>query len=147
MLLTTKYLGDIEINEEKIIHFQSGLPGFTEENQFIIIDLPENDLIKILQSVITPDLAFIITNPHYFHKHYEFTLDESTIETLEIKDENDVAVFSIMTLKDPFKDSTINLQAPIIINSRQRLGKQYVINESKYAMRFSISSSSVKGSD
>lgn len=146
MLITTKYLGAIEINEDKIIYFQAGLPGFTDEKQFIIIDLPENDVIKILQSVTTADLAFIITNPHHFHKEYEFKLDESTIEALKIKEEQDVAIFSIMTLKDPFKNSTINLQAPIVINSRAKLGKQYILNETDYAMRFPITDPSIKGS-
>jgi len=147
VLLATKYLGEIEINTDKIIHFHSGLPGFTDEKQFIIIDLPGNDLIQILQSVTTAELAFIITNPHHFHKDYEFKLDDSTIESLELKEEQDVAIFTIMTLKDPFKNSTINLQAPIVINSRKKLGKQYILNETKYAMRFHISDPSVKGSD
>src|SRR5690625_3687244 len=147
VLLATKYLGKIEIDEDKIIQFQSGLPGFTEENQFIIIDLPENDFIKILQSVTTPDLAFCITNPHYFHKEDEFTLDQITIDALEIKEEKDVAVFSIMTLKNHFDQSTINLQAPIIINTQKKLGKQFIINDSNYTMRYTISAPSVKESD
>jgi len=145
--LLTKHLGEIEIDSDKVISFELGLPGFLEETKFVIIDLPENDLIKILQSTKSPNVAFFITNPHHFKIDYEFTLDESTIEILGIKSEKDVLIYSIMTIKEPFKASTINLQAPIIINFHKNLGKQFIINDSTYNMRYPISPLSKKGSE
>ncbi len=145
--LLTKHLGQIEIDQNKVLQFEFGLPGFIDENEFVIIDLPENEVIKILQSTKTPDIAFFITNPHYFNMDYEFSLDDATIEMLDIENENDVIIYSIMTVKDPFKDSTINLQAPIIINYRKRIGKQYIINDPSLDIRYSISSLSKKGSE
>lgn len=139
MHLETKYVGKIEVDEQNIIHFETGLPGFKEENKFILIDLPGNEVLQILQSVQTAELAFIVTNPHLFYQDYEFKLDDYIIEALQIEHERDVVVLSIMTIQDPFHTSTINLQAPVIINKRNKLAKQYILPSDKYPVKAEIS--------
>lgn len=139
MLIDTKYLGEMEIDRNKIIHFTSGLPGFPEENKFVILDIPRNDLLQILQSVQTPSLAFFVTNPHHFYQNYEFTLDEHIIEHLHIENKNEIVILAIMTIQDPFHLSTINLQAPLIINSRNKRAKQYILPPDTYEMKAKIS--------
>lgn len=139
MLIETKYFGKMEIEGDKVISFESGIPGFLHEKQFVLLDIPGNDLLQILQSLNGPDLAFFITNPHHFYRNYAFSLEDNVIEALQISSENDVAVLSIMTVKEPFQTSTINLQAPIIINNRTKLGKQIILKEEQFSMHASIS--------
>src|SRR5699024_4124575 len=139
MFIQTKYLGEIEIVEEKIIYFDTGIPGFSNETKFVILDLPGNKLIQILQSVQTAELAFIVTNPHYFYQDYHFTLDDHIIETLHITEEKDIVVLSIMTIQEPFHSSTINLQAPLIINLKNKRAKQYILPHNTYEMKAQIS--------
>lgn len=139
MLVETKYLGEMEIDEEKIIQFASGLPGFQDETKFVVLDIPGNELLQILQSIETPDLAFFVTSPHYFYKDYTFKLDEHIVEALKITNQKEVVILSIMTIKEPFSSSTINLQAPIIINSAAKSGKQFILNDEKYTMQAGIS--------
>ncbi|MBN6206874.1 flagellar assembly protein FliW [Ralstonia pickettii] len=135
MKLQTKYHGEVEVQETKIIHFPKGLPGFPDETDFIILDLPDNTAFQLLQSTKTSALAFVITNPYLFYQDYTLRLNDDLIELLEIKTQEDVAVYSIVTLKNPFLKSTINLRAPIIINSSLLLGKQYILNDSNYSSR------------
>lgn len=139
MQIETKYVGAIEITEDHIIHIESGLPGFKDEDRFVLIDLPGNDVLQILQSIKTKELAFIVTNPHLFYKDYEFKLDDHIIETLQIEHERDVVVLSIMTIQEPFHTSTINLQAPLIINERNKRAKQYILSSEQYPVKAKIS--------
>lgn len=139
MNIKTKYLGEMTIDEAKIIQFESGLPGFLEEKKFVVLDIPGNELLQILQSVNTSELAFIVTNPHFFYENYQFKLDEQTIDMLKVQEKEEVVIMSILTVRDPFKLSTINLQAPVIINSSSKLGKQVILNDDKYSMKASIS--------
>ena len=141
MKIQTKYLQEVHIEKSKIIHFRSGLPGFLEETEFIVLDLPGNPIFQALQSIKTEDLAFIVTNPYHFYTDYEFKLEDQIIESLEIESEQDVAVLTIVTLKSPFELSTINLKAPIIINSIRQQGKQYILNTADYPTKASITSS------
>ncbi|ASN04728.1 flagellar assembly protein FliW [Virgibacillus necropolis] len=148
MRIQTKYLGEVDSNEELVINFFSGLPGFTNESKFMLLDLPGNPVFQILQSIITPDIAFVLTNPYHFHQDYAFELDSTVNESLKITNEKDVTVFSIVTLKDPFENSTLNLKAPIIINPTSKLGKQYILNVDNYLTKTSITqvkSSVVRG--
>ncbi len=132
MNIQTKYHGEIKVNEQEIWHFEKGLPGFPDEKQFVLLPLPNNDVFMILQAVQTPYIAFVITNPFLTFKDYEFKIDDSTLEQLQLESEKDVAVYSILTVKDPFVNTTINLQAPLIFNVKNHQAKQMILNDSPY---------------
>lgn len=136
--IPTKYLGDVVIDEGQIIEFQSGIPGFVDEKEFVLLNIPGNPVFQFLQSVKSEALAFVVTNPYQFYSEYTFELDDSTVEALEINSEEDVLIASIVTLKDPFESSTINLKAPVLINQRKMLGKQYILNTEIYESKASI---------
>lgn len=135
MKIKTKYHGEITIDERQIIHFENGLPGFLEEKQFIILPLTDDQIYLILQSIQTPEIAFVITNPFFFYKDYEFKLEDGVVEQLGIKDPVDVQVFNILTIYDPFEKTTINLQAPIVINTKNNRAKQVILNYDHYTTR------------
>lgn len=135
MKISTKYFGEITINEEEILTFESGIPGFLDEKQFIIQMLTDDGLYSVLQSVTTPELAFVITDPFFFFKDYDFHLDDAVVEQLGIEKPTDVRVVNILTLQDPFEKTTINLQAPVIINTKNNKAKQVILNDEKYTIK------------
>lgn len=133
MKINTKYHGEIELNEKDIVHFANGIPGFLEEKKFVVLPLANDDSpLHILQSVETAQLAFVTTNPFAFFKDYDFELSSGDVENLKIQADKDVIVLVILTVKDPFEESTANLQAPVIINSKHQLGKQVLLNDRTY---------------
>lgn len=139
MKMTSTYLGEIEVDESKIIKFPSGIPGFSESKQFVLLELPDNPIFHILQSVDDTNLAFIITDPYYLYKDYTFELETSTLEFLNIKDRNDIAIYTIVTVNKPFEKSTINLKAPIVIHMKENIAKQIVLQKEDYSSRAPIS--------
>lgn len=132
MKLQTKYHGEIEIKDTEVIEFSTGIPGFINEKKFVILRLEEESPFFILQSVDTPELAFVLAIPFLYFKDYEIELDENTISQLHIEREEDVSVYSILTVKDPFEQTTANLQAPIIINNQSKRGKQIILTNTSY---------------
>src|SRR5690625_1181022 len=143
MNIQTKYLGNIDVKEAKVIQFPAGLPGFIDETKFVLLDLPGNEAFQILQSVTSEHIAYIVTNPYHFYHEFEYELEENVLESLSIKSEKDVIVLNIETLKDPFHTSTMNLKAPIILNSAEMHGKQYILNISDYSAKAPLSRSPV----
>lgn len=135
MMIETKYLGNVEIDKSKVLTFPSGLPGFIEEKEFVLLNFPGSETFQILQSVGNKELAFIVTNPYHFYNDYEFKLDEQIRENLKIKHTEDVLVLAIVTLKESISQSTMNLKAPLIINREQKCGKQYILNDQTYSMK------------
>ncbi|UOK57790.1 flagellar assembly protein FliW [Metabacillus hrfriensis] len=135
MLIQTKYHGEATINEAHKITFEHGIPGFLEEKNYILLPLEEGSSFFILQSIQSQNTAFVVTSPFFFFKDYEFDLDESTKELLMIESPNDVEVYVILTVSDPFTNSTANLQGPLILNKGKRLGKQLILNKTEYTTK------------
>ncbi|XQY91515.1 flagellar assembly protein FliW [Metabacillus sp. HB246100] len=135
MKISTKYHGDVEMEEKDLIFFQNGLPGFIGEKEFVLLPLESDSPLLILQSVKSKDLGFIMINPfNYFHS-YEFELSKPDKDFLEIHSESDITILTIITVKEPFEDSTVNLMAPIIINVKNKKAKQVILNNSIYNSR------------
>lgn len=134
MNIETKYFGSMEVVEEKVIRFEKGLPGFQDEKAFVVIDFPDNPVFQILQSTNTVPVAFVVASPYHFSKEYAFDLADQIKEELGITKPEQVKVLSILTLRDPFVDSTINLQAPLIINVDSMVGQQIILSD-EYSSR------------
>lgn len=131
MIRTTKFHGEIEIAEEGIYRFESGIPGFLAEKQFCLLALEDTPFF-VLQSTETKEVAFIVTNPFDVFPEYEVKLTDEVLSSLQIKTEKEVATFVILTIHDPFHQTTANLQAPVILNSHKKTGKQFIMNGSGY---------------
>ncbi|MCM3246112.1 flagellar assembly protein FliW [Cytobacillus oceanisediminis] len=137
MNIQTKFHGVQEINQDDIINFPSGIPGFLEEKEFYILPLEGTDLF-VLQSVKTPEVAFIVTDPFVLFPQYEFDLPKEALEKLGIQTDKDVATFAILTVRDPFEETTANLQAPLVINQTKKIGKQIILNQTPYQTKHEI---------
>jgi flagellar assembly factor FliW len=146
MKLQTKFEELIEINESDILYFEQGLPGFETEKQFVLIPM-EGTPFSILQSVATTELAFITADPFVFFKEYDFELSVTDQEQLNIKKPEDVTVKLIVTVAEQFKKSRANLQAPIVINNVQKIGKQVVLTDPKYNTRHFLTESNLFGQE
>ncbi|MFI8688000.1 flagellar assembly protein FliW [Rossellomorea sp. NPDC077527] len=138
MKINTKYHGEIDVKSEEVLTFEQGIPGFGEEKQFVLMPLPENEWFHILQSVTTPQLGFVVTDPFLFFKEYDFELDQASVELLENPTEKEVQVLSILTVRETLQESTANLQAPIIINLANQRGKQVILNNNQYLTKHLI---------
>jgi flagellar assembly factor FliW len=136
--IDTKYHGSVEIIESEVLTFQKGIPGFPSEKQFALLPLSEDDIFYVMQSIPTPGLAFVLSSPFNFFGEYDFDLEETVIAELDLESENDVLVYSILTIQDPFEKTTANLQAPIIINSKNRRAKQVILYNEQYNTKHPI---------
>lgn len=139
MLINTKFLGEVEIKESEILTFEFGLPGFTDYHKYILLAIDAELPLALLQSTEEASLGFVVAFPFAFKQDYVFELSEEDKEDLKIEKEEDVLTYSIVTLKETFIESTINLMAPVIVNINKKVGKQIVLQDSKaYPLRFPI---------
>ncbi|PLR90811.1 flagellar assembly protein FliW [Bacillus sp. T33-2] len=132
MKVKTRYHGELELQKDHVITFPNGIPGFPDDQSYIIIPLDENSPFSILQSIQTEYLGFVIADSFSFYKDYEFNLPASFLSQFKIEDRNDVNIFSIVTVEQSIETSTLNLQAPIVINNKTRQGKQIILDSEQY---------------
>ena len=135
MNINTKYHGEISIKDEEILYFEKGIPGFPNEMKFVQIPFTEDGLFQVLQSITSPDIGFITTDPFYFKKDYIFKIEDSIVESLGLQNEEDVKVIVILTPREPFNHSTANLQAPLVINITNNKARQVILNNTNYQIK------------
>lgn len=132
MKIRSALFGEITIEEDQLITFPQGLPGFEDLRRFILVHPDEQLPFSYLQSAEEEALSFILTDPYLFEPSYEFQLPDSAVSELEIESEQDVLVRAIVTIKDKVEDATMNLLAPVVFNVRRRLAKQVILHDTDY---------------
>ena len=135
MLFKSTRFGDLEIDEKDIIKFPNGLPGFPEEQEFILLPYQENSPFVFLQAVHEAHLAFLLTDPFAFFTDYEFKLEDNLVQDLELSTENLPQIFTIVTVPEDVEKMTANLLAPVIINTQTRQGIQIVLEDVSYTTK------------
>ena len=127
----------MKIEKEKIIFFPEGIPAFEEEKEFIII-LNQDSPFSYLQSVKNKDLSFIIIDPFEIFSDYDIIIPETAKNKLKIEKSEDVIIYTIVVIPEDVENTTTNLLGPIIINRREMLGKQVILDDQRYSTKHFI---------
>ena len=132
----TSRFGEIEVDEKKIVHFKNGIPAFEEEHEFIILPYDEESPYYFMQSVKSPDLAFLLTIPFLFFPEYSFEVDEETEKELDITNRDEIFYYTMVTIPNgSIRYMTANLLAPVVLNSKNMQAKQVVLEKSNYTTK------------
>ncbi len=135
MLIHTVNFGDLEVPDDKVITFKEGLPGFPQIHRFAVLELEELKPFQYLQALDDPPISLFIINPFLVDPTYEFRLTDSDMEDINSTNSAELAVYSVATIPDDPNGATLNLMAPIVINDKDRCGKQVILHESKYSVK------------
>ena len=135
MIVKTKHFGDMEIEEEDIMHFSRGLLGLEEYKRFILFHIEEKSKFRCLQSIDEVGIAFILINPWDFYKDYSIDVSEDDLDEIKMENQNDLFILNLITIKEDIQSATANLVAPIIINVKAQLAAQVVLTKDSYTTR------------
>ena len=128
MKFDTSRFGTVEVAEDKLLHFEHGLPGFPDCTRFIVMDHDRETPLKWLQCVERPEIAFLIVEPDQILHSYEVDVPDSVLRHIGWKkgaEPSDVAVFVILNVTD--QKLTANLRAPIVVNIAARQAFQMIL--------------------
>ena len=141
MKIDTKYFGEIEIGDEKIIHFESGIMGFEEYKDFTLIydsEAEKRPFFSWLQCVTEKGLAVPVVNPLNVIKDYNPVVEEALLEPLgELKDE-DIVLLVFATIPKDIKETSVNMKAPVIVNAANGKAIQVILEKGNYSIKHKI---------
>jgi flagellar assembly factor FliW len=135
MKIQTTRFGEVEISDNQIISMPSGILGFSAEHHFVILEEEAGGPFEWFQSIETPGLAFVMIDPNFVASDYEFEVSDEQMKKIDAQVEEDISVRVLITIAREFKDTTVNLQGPILFNLKKRLGMQLVIPDGRYSTR------------
>ena len=96
----------------------------------LIFDEEKKDKGNImwLQSLDEPDFAMPVMLPHVVKPDYAPALNEDSLEPLgDLTEDNTYVLVTVRVPKNP-KEASINLKAPIVINTDINVGDQIIID-------------------
>ena len=141
MLIKTRYFGEIDVDDEKIITFEDGLIGFENLKQFTLIYNNESEsrgTITWLQSLDEPMVAFPALSPFYVMTDYNPVVEDEVLFSLGQLTEENTAIFLTLTVPSDITKMTTNLKAPIIINVDTKKGCQVIAENPDYVVKYNI---------
>ena len=139
MTINNKYFGSIEYSPEEKICFPEGLFGFEEERDFLPIPFEEDsDTLICLQSLGDENLCFILLNPFAFFVDYDPQISKEDQTAIGSPKEEDISYYVIGVIRDRVADSTVNLKAPIAVNSKTRNARQIILEDPAYTFRHAL---------
>lgn len=138
MLIKTKFLGEIEIEEKDILNFSYGLPGFPQLHKFALLTLEGNEYMFYLQSIEEEAICFITVVPAAVVGEYDIEISKDAVEELEIKAPEEVQLLAILNIPEDPKQMTVNLKAPIIINTTNKKAAQELLEDDRFEIKHKL---------
>ena len=147
MELKTTRFGVIQIEENSIITFTQPIIGFQEFRRYVILDGPPDSGLLWLQSTDSGDLAFILMDPRTAVPDYTFKLGDHELSELAVTTVEELDVYTLVVVPNDPTQVRTNLKAPLLINPKQRLAKQTILDRSSYPVQFLLAQNANRGPD
>jgi len=135
MKVATTRFGLLEIDDSSIVRMPKGPIGFEEYTDYCLIQHRPDTSFRWLQSIDEPSLAFVVADPSQFFVDYDIEIPDAETEMLHLQKADDALVLTIITIEDGGKDITANLAAPIVVNSKELIGMQVVLQDNRYSVK------------
>ena len=139
MKVETRLFGEIDIEEEKIITFDSGIVGFPDLKSFSLIydlDKEGGGMISWLQSMDEGAFALPVINPVSVDAGYNPMFDEEVLNALGTFDDNNAILLTTITVPPDLEKMSVNLKAPIVINTDTRKAAQIIVDDDYPVKKF-----------
>ena len=133
MIVNTTRFGEVTIDEQRIITFEKGLLGFPSFKKYVLLQPEADSFFYWLQSLDTPELAFVVTDPRAFVSSYRIPFKKEQMEEMGISSLDEAEVLVIVNKRNT--TLTGNLQGPLVINTTRRTGQQLVLSDRRFTTR------------
>jgi len=140
MRINTKVFGEIEIADDKIIHFPSGIIGFPELTDFALVHDEEKGIgaIHWLQSVQESAFAMPVMDPLIVCPDYNPEVDDELLKPLGELAPDELLVLVTVTVPSDLTQMSVNLRGPLIINAVEKKACQVIIEGEGYAVKYPV---------
>ena len=140
--IATKCFGEVEYAPDAAFEFPNGIPGFEDERTFILLEHARVHPLLFMQSVVHPDVCFVLLPILAADPHYNLQLGEEDLATLRLDRTRQprigkevLCAAMVCAADDDRPYATTNLLAPIVMNLQERIGIQAIQTTSGYSHR------------
>ena len=119
------------MDDVKAIEFAQPLPGFPEHRRYALVQVDDEGLLCELVSLEDPELRFLVATPVPFFPDYAPEVGDEVVELLGITDVAEVVLLVVLTAGASLSETTANLLAPVLVNTRTHRAAQVILDDSE----------------
>lgn len=136
MTITTRDFGQMELDEGQLLDFRSPIFGFDNLRRYALLSDEETGAgLMWLQSVEQPDTCFILLDPEEIGLDYKPEIPADAKELLALTSVPAIRLIAVVPAE--FRQTTVNLKSPILINTEKKWAAQVILDED-YPIRMAL---------
>ena len=102
--------------------------GFEDEKYYELGQIDE-----VFYKLKGKNIEFTLINPFILRNDYDFSINDDFAKKMKLNKEN-VFVLNILTINEPFLESTVNFAAPVVFNIKDKLLAQVILDKYNYSL-------------
>jgi flagellar assembly factor FliW len=118
-----------------VVEVRGGLLGFPEFTKFTLIKMNDEGLVYRLQSIEDAAINFVVVPAASFFPNYAPIVDDEVAKRFNLAGGAEVLLLLVVTLGETFKDSTVNLMAPLLLDPNAQIAEQIIVENSDLSVR------------
>lgn len=139
MKLNTNFFGEIDVQDDKIVNFADDMLGFEGFSKFLFMsDDKEGSKFSWLQCIDDVNIVLTMFNIFAVMPDYSPNVPIEHLEGLGEFEEEDLEIFCVAKIPRNVEEMSINLKAPIVINTRNNKAKQVIVSNDDYPIKYKI---------
>lgn len=139
MKLNTNFFGEIDVQDDKIVNFADDMLGFEGFSKFLFMsDDKEESKFSWLQCIDDVDIVLTLFNIFAVMPDYSPNVPIEHLEGLGEFEEEDLEIFCVAKIPRNVEEMSINLKAPIVINTKNNKAKQVIVSNDDYPIKYKI---------
>ena len=125
--VTSQRFGSFSVPLDTLFVLDPGMVGFPKARRFVLLDAKPGSPFKWMLCVDEPELGFAVVDPAHFLPGYVAPLERAATALSCPLEE--VALFALVTIPERPVEIFVNLLAPIVVDLRNRTGRQLVLDD------------------
>lgn len=118
-----------DVAEIPVLELVEPMPGFPGQMRFALVRLDEDGVLCALRSLDDANLRFLVVPPAAFFDDYAPLISDETVRALGIESADDVLVLAVVNPGDAASSATVNLLAPVLVNTGNRRASQVILDD------------------
>lgn len=138
MDINTRDFGTVSVEEDALYHFPEGLYGFENIQEFCVFSQSFDEEIAFLylQAKDSLDPCFLVFEPWDLYPNYAPSLLEADLNALDATGPEELIFLAITTIFPNPEELSLNVKSPVVLNPRTRIGRQVILENRDYPIRF-----------
>jgi len=137
MIIETRDFGRIEVEDSSVFDFPEGVYGFEHQRSLVLYVHTFDDIpFLYLQSINDTLPCFLVFEPKDMFPSFSPDIESGDLIALGASAAEDLTFLLIANVSDTVEGMSLNVKCPIALNSSTKKGRQVILQNPDYSLRY-----------